>query len=75
MLGYISMPGGWEWVMIGSCVLIPAAVAVIVVLVLVKLSRNPPMGPAVTCGRCGQPNPATARFCSQCGQSLQNAAS
>ena len=74
MLGYMSMPGGWEWLMMGPCLLIPAALVVVLVLVVVKLSRKPPMGPTVTCGRCGQPNPATSRFCSQCGQSIQNAA-
>jgi hypothetical protein len=72
MLGYISMPGGIELLVLLPCFLIPVALVVVIILLIVKLSKQTPAGPAVTCPRCGHPNPAAHRFCSQCGQNLQN---
>ena len=71
MPGYISMPGPIELVVILLFLLIPLAVAVAVALLVIKVSKKPPATPAVTCSKCGHPNPATSRFCSRCGQSLQ----
>ena len=75
MPAYISMPGAAELVVILLFLLIPLAVvvtvAVLVVLVL-RLSQKPAAVPTLTCGKCGRPNPVTSRFCSQCGQGLQN---
>ncbi len=75
MVSFISTPGGWELLLIGSCFLVFAGVAVALVLVVAMLLRKSSAGPAVICGGCGQSNPPTARFCSRCGQSIEKSPS